>query len=314
MPEDYAQHDSELPASRRSYVGEADQISAGLWMHGGIPFQPTGDPMADRVHQAVRALVGLDNPADVAPDVRPTMVVLGGGGSPPSSGLFGEQINRGNAPARPSVLRGGQIEKVLGPRVVQSGSWSEPYFEADAGQKGNALQGLQSIRDRWSSKAGGVYDVDPKIMGMEGGIDIGQQIQDSIDRGGHMRGVLDQALKSGQAVPFDSGEWGLRRFNNGLASADGLTVGRWGGFVQGSLSARPDGVWTVDAGVWPQKPGQYDLNELDASGEGARKYVGNAAIGADKFVSGDGAPFYMNFNRIYNFRALGRHNSLGTSK
>lgn len=209
-------------------------------------------------------------------------------------------------------LYGGQLYDVGNPpkpRVTQTGSWSDPYFPADEGQDGNAVQGALALRDHWLSKKGGVYAVDPKTMGMEHGIDIGQQIQDSIDQGGYMRGVLDQAVKSGRPVPFDTTKWGLRRFDD-LPLPDGLTVGRWGGFVQGALSAKPDGTWSVKAGLWPQKTGQYDFR-LDATGNPLQKFGGDAEILAGHVVNGwEGEPFWINFNRVYNFTAQGRHGDI----
>lgn len=209
----------------------------------------------------------------------------------------------------PVRLYGGQIDQVGNPpkpRVTQTGSWSEPYFPADEGQDGNALKGALALRDHWLSKKGGVYAVDPQTMGMEHGIDIGQQIQESIDQDGHMRGVLDQALKSGRPVPFDTSKWGLRRFDDHPLTPDGATVGRWGGFVQGTLSAQPDGTWSVKAGLWPQKTGQYDFKH-DAGGGPVPKFVGNRLIDVAHAANGDGAPFWINFNRVYNFSTNGRY-------
>jgi hypothetical protein len=171
------------------------------------------------------------------------------------------------------------------------------------------VTGALALRDRWRSKKGGVYAVDPKNMGMEHGIDIGQQIQDSIDQGGYMRSVLDQAVKSGRPAPFDSAKWGLKRFND-PPLPDGLTVGRWGGFVQGALSANPDGTWSVKAGLWPQKSGQYDFKD-DATCNALDRFVVNRAIDIDHVLHGEGEPFWINFNRVYNFTAQGRHSGKG---
>jgi hypothetical protein len=211
----------------------------------------------------------------------------------------------------PARLYGGQLYQTGGqakPRVIQTGSWSEPGFPADEGQDKDAITGAWALVRHWRSKKGGVYAVDPKTMGMEHGIDIGQQIQDSVDQGGYMRGVLDQAVRTGRPVPFDSAKWGgLKRFDDHPPTPDGLTVGRWGGFVQGTLSAKPDGAWSVNAGLWPQKTGQYDFTP-DATGNDLQRAIGNAAIGIGHLVNGlDGAPFWINFNRVYNFQANGKY-------
>ena len=68
------------------------------------------------------------------------------------------------------------------------------------------------------------------------------------------------------------------------------------------------GAWSAKAGLWPQKTGQYDLRE-DATGGPVNRFFGNKMIDIAHALNGDGTPFWINFNRVYNFQANGRYRS-----
>ena len=62
----------------------------------------------------------------------------------------------------------------------------------------------------------------------------------------------------------------------------------------------------MKAGLWPQKTGQYDFQE-DETGKGLGPKILNKMVEIDHKLHGDGVPFWINFNRVYNFQAGGNY-------
>jgi len=199
-----------------------------------------------------------------------------------------------------------------GSTYSQTLTWSAPFRQADPGQSGTAWQGAAAIQAYYASGKGGVYWVDPKTMEMENSIDIGAQIQKSINGGGFMRGILNQALKAGKPVQFDSSGWGktgLLRFWDGILMPDGQTVGRFGGFIHATLTANANGTYSVVGTITPVKTGAYSFDEDagDPLGDFAIREAGKIPDIHNNFVPNKvGKPMNIKFTRILYFYANGK--------
>jgi hypothetical protein len=293
-----------------------------LWAFDAGPqggFQPTGDPLKDSITQALRYHIGRDDVRDASDDQRPMMRSLGLAPVGPAGGFPVQISDDDDSPWRASALkaRGGTLQNAgFNPgNYTQTGGWSDPSRPASPGQHGSAWDGAHAIQHAYVSGGGQTYVVDPKTMGMEGSIDIGQQIRDSINAGGYMRPIYDQAVQSGKPVAFDSAGWGLRRFENkNKLDPDGQTVGRWGGAVTGVLSATPDGRWSVGGNVQPVKTGLFNYHG-DATGDSLSKFLGNVEIGGAGSIpdvynrwnpNHIGTSMPIEFNRKYKFNSTGK--------
>jgi hypothetical protein len=133
-----------------------------------------------------------------------------------------------------------------------------------------------------------------------------------------MQKVLRRAIQNGGSASFKSEDWPtggskLRRFDDGLLTDAGRTVGRFGGRIKGTMTVDPKtGTWTVRGTIDLVKTGEFSY-EPDATGNNP---LGNAAIvGAGQLPNPanhfkqnkDGKPMPIYFNRALNFSAGGRY-------
>lgn len=200
---------------------------------------------------------------------------------------------------------------VSGRTFAQTVTWSPPSCSASPGQSGTAWAGAQALQAAYASGKGGDYWVDPKTMQMENSIDIGAQIQQSVNEGGFMRGVLSQALSSGKPMIFNSSKWGktgLLRFDDGPFMPDGQTVGRFGGFVIGTLTATGDGHYSVTGVIIPIKTGPFSYAP-DAASAGGDVVIVAAGLVPDLHNNFEpnmfGKPFNIKFTRVAHYSVIG---------
>jgi len=215
---------------------------------------------------------------------------------------------------------GGVYPIAYGDKVsfTQSLQWSDETFPAGPGQDGTPHDGAVGIQDAYTSGKGGTYWVDPKAMGMDHAIDIGQEIQESANNpNGYINGVLEGAamnyMTGGSATAaFNSQDWypktGLMAFDDGMLTDDGRSVGRFGGQVFGSVTLNSDGSYTAQGVILLEKRGPYSF---DLDGTNALQ---NGAIALDAILPNPhngglpnlvGKPVYLNFNRYVNFTVTG---------
>ncbi len=162
---------------------------------------------------------------------------------------------------------------------------------------------LGSYNDHFRNGNGSDYAVDPSESGgLEQAIDIGSQIQQSINDGGVMSGIADQAYSNmadgPQSFALPDKAWS---FTPTIASEAGLTVGRFTGTItEGTMQVSTDGSYVV-RGEMTLSLGEYNFN-LDG-----RNAAHNAAIWIGGKVAGDGKTFVPVPTRTYTFTATGRY-------
>ena len=161
---------------------------------------------------------------------------------------------------------------------------------------------LGSYNDHFRNGDGADKFVDPsESVGLERAIDIGSQIQQSINEGGVMSGIADQAwakIANGpQAFALPDKAWA---FTPTIASEAGLTAGRFTGTItEGTMTVSTDRSYFV-RGEMTLSLGEYNF---DLDGTNAAH---NAAIWVGGQVAGDGTTFLPVPTRTYTFTATGR--------
>ena len=162
---------------------------------------------------------------------------------------------------------------------------------------------LDSYNNHFRNGNGSDYAVDPSESGgLEQAIDIGSQIQQSINGGGVMSGIADQAYSNmadgPQSFALPEKAWS---FTPTIASEAGLTVGRFTGTItEGTMQVSTDGSYVV-RGEMTLSLGEYNFN-LDG-----RNVAHNAAIWIGGKYAGDGKTFVPVPTRTYSFTATGRY-------
>lgn len=177
---------------------------------------------------------------------------------------------------------------------------------------------LRDIRDgvqaRFASKTGQLYYTDPKDLQLESAVDIGKQIQQSINSGGYMSGVLNRAIQTGRPVTFSTDDWhpkpgtGRIRFQNSYFAMD--NIGRVAGEItDGSLSVAGDQSYTASGTISLTHTGTYDWTP---DGEDSLKDMTIRAGGSRPFFYNghwqsysEGKPMPLEFTRKLHFRVHG---------
>jgi hypothetical protein len=196
--------------------------------------------------------------------------------------------------------------------------WSEPIHAASHDPDATPDEIREAIQHQFASKRGGEYWIDPETYEFDSAIDVGQQIDDSINNpGGYMRGILKEALKTDGPVGFNTHDWHsdtkAMRFQNSLWAGD--TVGRVAGKIEdGVLNVGTDGNYNATGTIVLEHTGPYDWTP---DGEDELKnaiivYVGNQPYINDGHVQAfkDGVPIFLKFTRTVRFIVRGRYHSL----
>jgi hypothetical protein len=168
------------------------------------------------------------------------------------------------------------------------------------------LEGERSIQDHYAGFSGEPYTVDPQAMQMGSSIDIGSQLQSSINNPeGSMRSAYIQAYISGEAVPFS---FGTKRFTPELFGQEGpagRSVGRFAGEVRGTIIVAEDGTWvasgtiSLSSDTYSWTPDGNGLSNLVIIAGGAMTNMRN---GLPNYV---GREMRLNYNRNYEYDASG---------
>jgi hypothetical protein len=200
-------------------------------------------------------------------------------------------------------------------RPEQTLSWLDPIHSASHAEEASPEDIRQEIQAQFASRKGGDYWIDPKSYGFESAIDIGQQIDDSINNPkGYMHGVFVQAAASGQTVRFDTASWRPQhnaiRFQNPLVYGD--TVGRVAGTIDdGQLTVGKDGSYTATGTIILTHTGPYDWtpdgeNRLK---DAAIDFVGHLPYFVDGHAQpySDGSPITLKFTRRLRFTVHGKY-------
>ena len=202
--------------------------------------------------------------------------------------------------------------------VDQVGVWGPAGEPGSVGQQGSADDGEHGMELWYQTQHGQPYVVDPKTMQLERSLDIGKDMNDSIqDPKGFMRGVLDHAIRyqrdGGGDLYFTSANWqntGLREFQDSpLLTPAGRSVGRCGVFYDAHMSVDPDnGMWEVDGTAYLVKRNTFDYS-LDGENIGKDAEILGGSLFPNKYDGGklniQGTPMNLRFNRSYTFRVIG---------
>jgi YD repeat-containing protein len=214
-------------------------------------------------------------------------------------------------------------------RLTQAGLWSREFLRSDIGGPSAEV----SARDlqTWAyHNAGKPVRVDPMGFDVDHGIDIAAQIQDSMNSNGWMSGQLDRAIMSTTgSVTFDStvpnalgkmwGPTGALRFDDHVVNGDGWSwpgssLGRVGGYVQGTLSVDlKAGTWTASGDI-TFEPKVYSWRQIDGDNLGGNALIVAGALTPDVTDSQGQRRLVLNFEapdtpvsytRTYHFFASG---------
>ena len=192
-----------------------------------------------------------------------------------------------------------------------TGAWYAATSPASPGQAGSARDGELAIQDHYAGKSGSPYTVDPQTMKMDRALDIGTQIQASINNPhGVMSGVYNQAFQSpGTPVSFNFGTKTFTPSLTGEAGPAGRSVGRFSGNVTGALVVDRAGGWVAKGSVTINSD-RYSW-DLDGSSFGANAAIAGGAILPHRAANGqvhpnyEGTPMTLNYNRAYSYYAWG---------
>lgn len=171
-----------------------------------------------------------------------------------------------------------------------------------------------------------IYTVDPTNFSVESVLDIGTQIQDSIQAQGRAFPSYQNAAnsKTGSA-PFSMSKVAFNQTPLSLVTGEsGQGIGRFAGDITGTITVAPDGSYTVE-GILTLSLGDFSWaqdhssslgnlligiggDRLNVPGPGPATFMEDRGVrvprpGAVKYS--DGTPFKMISNRVYSFTATG---------
>jgi hypothetical protein len=139
--------------------------------------------------------------------------------------------------------------------------WSKPNHAASSAPNATPSQVRYDLQYRFASGTGQPFYIDPQQVHFESAIDIGQQIQDSMNNpNGYMHGLLSRAIQNGGSASFSTQAWGARRFQNPLWNMD--NIGRVAGTTPPGttwkLTVNSDGTYTATGTMQLKHTGLYN--------------------------------------------------------